>query len=353
MSGNFRSRCHPIGALPRRCSPARIDVLFRSLPSPSLKFPLRKQIVLVPDLQHEEFPQFFTATELAERRRNFPASHCRQRAIATISEHARSMIATHHHAIGRYFFDASGRSVRPQPDLRGNPTIRAGFARCSLLLFRQYLAPQESFGPLECLQNLQNQSAARQFARPVHPDGWVRWPRGTTRAVTHLGFVSRNELALSHATRTLAVRRVRHAGPGSLRLRALCAAIPRAFPKSQAAALLQIRKPRRIVRSMAAIADNDTLRAALIAKVQRFKAYGTGRHWHAASLAACSERTPSPIRRRSEPARLHRHAILQPGRIHRPHRQRWGKAIPDRVPSVDGGSTERRSMAEVHGGRLD
>src|SRR5439155_5466559 len=74
-----------------------IDVLFRSFPvADSLKFPLRKQIVLVPDLQHEAFPQFFTATELAERRRNFPRLICGSGAVATISEHARSMIGTHY-----------------------------------------------------------------------------------------------------------------------------------------------------------------------------------------------------------------------------------------------------------------
>src|SRR5438034_2150552 len=74
-----------------------IDVLFRSFPAAdSLKFPLRKQIVLVPDLQHEALPQFFTATELAERRRNFPRLIRNSGAVATISEHARSMIGTHY-----------------------------------------------------------------------------------------------------------------------------------------------------------------------------------------------------------------------------------------------------------------
>src|SRR5438552_4787760 len=74
-----------------------IDVLFRSFPvADSLKFPLRKQIVLVPDLQHEAFPPFFTATELGERRRNFPRLIRGSGAVATISEHTRSMIGTQH-----------------------------------------------------------------------------------------------------------------------------------------------------------------------------------------------------------------------------------------------------------------
>src|SRR5947209_3460208 len=74
-----------------------IDVLFRSFPvADSLKFPLRKQIVLVPDLQHEALPQFFTATELAERRRNFSRLIHNSGAVATISDHARSMIGTHY-----------------------------------------------------------------------------------------------------------------------------------------------------------------------------------------------------------------------------------------------------------------
>src|SRR5438105_12731728 len=74
-----------------------IDVLFRSFPvADSLKFPLRKQIVLIPDLQHEALPQLFTATELAERRRNFSRLIRNSGAVATISEHARAMIGTHY-----------------------------------------------------------------------------------------------------------------------------------------------------------------------------------------------------------------------------------------------------------------
>src|SRR4051794_12034961 len=37
-----------------------LDVLFRSYPlEQSMTFPLKKQIFLIPDIQHEFFPQFF------------------------------------------------------------------------------------------------------------------------------------------------------------------------------------------------------------------------------------------------------------------------------------------------------
>src|SRR3954451_21255743 len=47
----------------------RIDVLYRPFPNEDdLTFPLGKQIVFIPDLQHEFFPDFFDADTLSLRR---------------------------------------------------------------------------------------------------------------------------------------------------------------------------------------------------------------------------------------------------------------------------------------------
>src|SRR6185437_568793 len=51
-----------------------------------------RQIILIPDLQHEYFPQFFTKSILENRRRNFPRLITQCGAVATISEHAESTI---------------------------------------------------------------------------------------------------------------------------------------------------------------------------------------------------------------------------------------------------------------------
>ncbi len=49
-----------------------LQVLFRSYPTEdTLQFPMHKQIVLIPDNQHETFPDFFAAEVLAARRSAF------------------------------------------------------------------------------------------------------------------------------------------------------------------------------------------------------------------------------------------------------------------------------------------
>src|SRR5579883_3276382 len=71
----------------------RLDVLFRSYPGDAeLDFPMARQIVLVPDLQHEYCPEFFSPEALATRRRTFGKALREAGAIATISKHARQTV---------------------------------------------------------------------------------------------------------------------------------------------------------------------------------------------------------------------------------------------------------------------
>src|SRR5258708_217679 len=45
-----------------------VDVLFRGFPQlDDLLFPLSRQVVLIPDLQHEQYPQFFAPDALRRR----------------------------------------------------------------------------------------------------------------------------------------------------------------------------------------------------------------------------------------------------------------------------------------------
>jgi glycosyltransferase involved in cell wall biosynthesis len=70
-----------------------VDVLFRGYPSvDTLRFPLHKQVFCIPDLQHDFYPEFFGAADLAHRREAFARALGGAGAIGTISEFARGTI---------------------------------------------------------------------------------------------------------------------------------------------------------------------------------------------------------------------------------------------------------------------
>jgi glycosyltransferase involved in cell wall biosynthesis len=70
-----------------------LDVLFRSYPiEDDLKFPLTKQIYLIPDIQHEKFPGFFSDAALRSRRVAFSKALKESAAIGTISNFARQTL---------------------------------------------------------------------------------------------------------------------------------------------------------------------------------------------------------------------------------------------------------------------
>ncbi len=70
-----------------------LQVLFRSYPTEdTLQFPMHKQIVLIPDNQHETFPDFFAAEVLAARRSAFSKALGSAGAIGTSSEFSRKVL---------------------------------------------------------------------------------------------------------------------------------------------------------------------------------------------------------------------------------------------------------------------
>jgi glycosyltransferase involved in cell wall biosynthesis len=70
-----------------------IDVLLRSYPTvEQIDFPLKRQIFLLPDVQHEYHPEFFDTSTLAARRLAFRTPLRGAGAIMTISEYARETI---------------------------------------------------------------------------------------------------------------------------------------------------------------------------------------------------------------------------------------------------------------------
>lgn len=71
-----------------------LDVLFRAYPAEydTLEIPLHKQIFLIPDNQHETFPEFFSSDTLRSRRVAFSRALGGAGAIGTISEFARKAL---------------------------------------------------------------------------------------------------------------------------------------------------------------------------------------------------------------------------------------------------------------------
>lgn len=72
----------------------QVDVLFRSYPGiEPLAFDMARQIVYIPDNQHDFFPEFFSPPDLAYRRRAFAEVLGRAGAVGTISEFSHRSMA--------------------------------------------------------------------------------------------------------------------------------------------------------------------------------------------------------------------------------------------------------------------
>jgi len=82
-----------------------IDILFRAYPlDEPLDFSLSKQVVLIPDMQHAIFPEFFRPVDLRYRNLAFGKSLSRAGAIVTLSEHAKETIINYPWTLCRDIF---------------------------------------------------------------------------------------------------------------------------------------------------------------------------------------------------------------------------------------------------------
>ena len=89
---------HPVAyyaEMTRHCQSMRPDALVRTYPQEhDPDFPFPRQVFVIPDIQHEFFPDFFQTAVLAARRRAFAAALSRGGAIATMTDHSRQTMVS-------------------------------------------------------------------------------------------------------------------------------------------------------------------------------------------------------------------------------------------------------------------
>jgi glycosyltransferase involved in cell wall biosynthesis len=269
----------------------KIDVLLRGFPvDDELNFPLHKQVTLVPDLQHELYPEFFSPEVLAARRKDFSRLIRGSGAVGTISEYSRSVIKAHYHnqfddiflmpPAGQFNVGSTSENVRPgfpekirslQPYFffpanmwphKNHPLV--------LRAFKQFRTSRCTHGKFSLVLS-------------GHARGWEALSaQEDVAAVTHLGFVSRDELSLVYRNAEALVFMSLCEGFGMPVLEAFGFECPvlcsdtTSLPEiaGDAALLLKPNDADAVARAMAAIVSDEKLRASLVEKGNaRFKEY--------------------------------------------------------------------------------
>jgi glycosyltransferase involved in cell wall biosynthesis len=178
----------------------RIDVLFRSYPVvDSLQFPLNRQLVLIPDIQHELLPEFFAWHVLANRRAGFNRFLRSAGAIGTISEYARHTIIDSPLTRCRDVFlmpPAGHRSLEATIEIDSEFAARVR-AIGPFFLFPANLWPHKNHQRLFDALATFRRRTGRDVALILtgHDDQWPALrQRNLPLPLHHLGFVSRAQL---------------------------------------------------------------------------------------------------------------------------------------------------------------
>lgn len=173
-----------------------LDVLVSTYPfEAELTFSRARQVVVIPDIQHEFFPDFFTPETLQGRRASFTKVLQGSGAIATLSEHARQTLLNHPDARCRDIFIMS-------------PALRTGWehpSSDSLTEAERALLPSGDYVlyPANLWPHKNHRRLLEAFARflprvgrPVelvltgHPEGWPELARAfPDLPVRHLGYI--------------------------------------------------------------------------------------------------------------------------------------------------------------------
>lgn len=174
-----------------------LDAIFATYPRRDrLRFPMARQVVFIPDLQHDYFPGFFTAAALEWRWASHHQALGEAGAIGTNSEHARRTIRAHPRTRCADVFlmgPAADRTAPAAPEdlsaeeralLPGGPFF---LYPANVWPHKNHRRVLEAFGRL-----LETEPGPIEFVFTGHPDGWAELARDFAHLpVRHLGFVRR------------------------------------------------------------------------------------------------------------------------------------------------------------------
>ena len=180
--------------LDAHASHLRLDVLFRSYPLVAeLMFPLARQVVLIPDIQHEHFPEFFNAETLQGRSAAFAEALRDAGAVVTLSEHARQTLLAHPECRTEVLVTSPALSTdEGEPGAELTAEERALLPLGDYFFFPANLWPHKNHRrTLQAFELFSKRTSRRcQFVLTGHPAGWealaAEFPGLPVR---HLGFV--------------------------------------------------------------------------------------------------------------------------------------------------------------------
>jgi glycosyltransferase involved in cell wall biosynthesis len=296
-----------------------LDVLFRSFPGDDeLRFPMSRQIVLIPDLQHEFCPQFFSEAALTDRRRTFGRTLQEAGAIATISAHARETILKHPQTKCQDVFLMSPalRTERERPSTDDlSDAERSQLPQGDYFIYPANLWPHKNhrrvFQAFDLF--LKQTGLSVELILTGHPEGWTELSsQFAGLPVRHLGFVGRSFLQVLMARSRALLFFSLFEGFGMPLLEAFAAGTPVAcsevtsLPEVGGDAVLTCDPADvpAICELMVRVHGNHSLREQLVARGRQRL---TGYSWKvsaAALVAACERlcaREPAPQRADSLP----------------------------------------------------
>ena len=177
----------------RLCTENKIDVLFRGYPlEQHVDFPLSRQVVEIPDIQHEYYPQFFDAECLRSRRAAFGRVLSGAGAIGTISEFARQSLLEQPCTRCRDIF-LMCPALQAEHQHQEEPTAAelAQIPRGDYFLFPANTWEHKNHARvLQAFERLRGSSRPVEFVFTGHPHGWDKYQKQYGHLpIRHLGFV--------------------------------------------------------------------------------------------------------------------------------------------------------------------
>jgi glycosyltransferase involved in cell wall biosynthesis len=175
---------------------AGVEILFRGFPSlDPFAYPMSRQVTLIPDLQHDFFPDFFPPEVLQERRAAFNRVMTYGGGIATNTEYTRETILNHPANRCRDIFlmppalHLAELSVE-ESQLRAEELVQLPqkpffYYPANLWKHKNHHRLCEAFARF-----LEESSADMELIFTGHPDGWLALQAGFPGLpIRHLGFV--------------------------------------------------------------------------------------------------------------------------------------------------------------------